>query len=187
MKKIPTLFKRDFMSGLVFNEVTPGCEAVLKGECIPTLKYDGSPVAYINGIWYKRFDAKPGKNIPDGAIACQDPDPITKHWPHWIPLDENDKSNKWFLAAINNTNFLPGNGKTYEAIGPHFQNNPYNLEKDVLMQHGNYIVEMPGFDFDSIEEFLMGEEIEGIVFWYHNQPLCKIKRSDFGFDWNKRR
>lgn len=26
-------------------------------------------------------------------------------------------------------------------------------------------------------------KIEGIVFWYGGKPLCKIKRSDFGFKW----
>lgn len=26
-------------------------------------------------------------------------------------------------------------------------------------------------------------EIEGIVFWKDGEPLCKIKRTDFGFEW----
>lgn len=26
--------------------------------------------------------------------------------------------------------------------------------------------------------------VEGLVFWKDGEPKCKIKRSDFGFDWN---
>lgn len=29
----------------------------------------------------------------------------------------------------------------------------------------------------------MEHEIEGIVFWKDGEPRCKIKRSDFGFEW----
>lgn len=25
--------------------------------------------------------------------------------------------------------------------------------------------------------------IEGLVFWFNGEPICKIKRTDFGFDW----
>lgn len=73
MKKIPTLFKRVFDDGAVYmtEEVTPGCEWVLEGLGDATEKVDGSAVARIKGVWYKRFDAKKGRRIPPGSIACQ--------------------------------------------------------------------------------------------------------------------
>jgi hypothetical protein len=72
MKKIPTLFAREFEGHRIVgikDEITPGCEeAFLNG--IATVKIDGSCCAIIDGIFYKRYDAKKGKRPPDGAIPC---------------------------------------------------------------------------------------------------------------------
>ena len=38
-------------------------------------------------------------------------------------------------------------------------------------------------DFNSIKEYLEDHKIEGLVFWLNGEPVCKIKRSDFGFSW----
>lgn len=73
---------------------------------------------------------------------------------------------------------------TYEAIGKHFQGNPYNMEYDILVKHGQDIVDVPR-SFEGIRDWLQSHKVEGIVFWKDNQPRCKIKRSDFGFEWNK--
>lgn len=71
---------------------------------------------------------------------------------------------------------------TYEAIGPHFQTNPYDLDKDILYRHGSEIVTV-NRSFDDIKEYLRTHAIEGLVFWKDGEPQCKIKRSDFGFKW----
>jgi hypothetical protein len=34
-----------------------------------------------------------------------------------------------------------------------------------------------------IREYLYYHKVEGIVFWKDGEPQCKIKRSDFGFEW----
>ena len=66
MKKIPTLFVRVFENRRIVdikNNITPGCEdAFLRG--IATVKIDGSCCAVINGVLYKRYDAKQGKPPP---------------------------------------------------------------------------------------------------------------------------
>ena len=158
MKKIPTLFKRVIEGHKIVEvlpEVTPGCEGVLNGELMPTVKIDGSCCAIINGKFYKRYDAKKGKAIPENAIKCQeDAVPVTGHLPCWVTVDENNASDKWFIEAYNN--FNTGNKKfkyydnnkniigidlhgfthdnrTFEAIGKHFQGNPYNLDFDILV------------------------------------------------------
>ena len=110
-------------------------EWVLAGEGAATEKIDGSCCAVISGVFYKRYDAKRGKIPPVNAIPCCDPDPITGHWPHWVPVDESDKSNIWFMEAYRNAG-CPTEEGTYEAIGPHFRANPYGLEKDVIEKHG---------------------------------------------------
>ena len=73
MKKIPTLFEREFENHKVISisdKVTPGMEWVLDGEGVATVKYDGTCCAIIDGVFYKRYDAKRGKKPPEGAIPC---------------------------------------------------------------------------------------------------------------------
>ena len=186
MKKIPTLFVRKFEGHKIVDitpEITPGCEvAFYQGTA--TVKIDGSCCAIIKGEFYKRYDAKKGKKPPEGAIPCCDPDPVTGHWPHWVKVDESNPADKWFVEALNNASskMTVGDG-TYEAIGPHFQGNPYNLPGDVLIKHGVIHISVKR-TFEGIRDFFAnGARMEGIVFWLDGEPVCKIKRTDFGLDW----
>ena len=192
MKKIPTLFHREFEGHKVVSidrDVEPGLEWVLAGEGVATEKIDGACCAVINGKFYKRYDAKKDKNgnlktPPAGAIPCDDPDPVTGHWPHWLLVDENNPADHWFIDAYERTSCGEQlEDGTYEAIGPHFQSNPYNLDFDVLQRHGTVIIDLPDRSFEGIREYLRTHNIEGIVFWKDDQPQCKIKRKDFGFKW----
>lgn len=188
MKKIPTLFERVFEDHKIVGitpKITKGMEWVLDGEGTATVKIDGACCAIINGKSYKRYDAKKGRTAPPGAIPCCDPDPITGHHPHWLICDPDDPADKWFLEAYKNfcANAEPEDG-TYEAIGPHFQANPYKLEKDILERHGIREIEIER-SFEGIKEYLSKNNIEGVVFWKDGEPKCKIKRSDFGFSWGK--
>ena len=187
MKKIPTLFVREFLDKHEFilkREVTPGLEWVLKGEGVATIKIDGSCTAIIDGVFYKRYDAKQGKTAPEGAIPCCEPDPITGHWPHWVKVDPSNKADRWFYEAYLNAGGASLEDGTYEAIGPHFQSNPYGLEKDTLERHGIRVVN-PERSYDGLHKFLEENYIEGLVFWKDGEPRCKIKRRDFGLPWNK--
>lgn len=188
MKKIPTLFERVYHDHKVINilpNVMPEMEWVLKGEGVATVKIDGSCCAIIDGKFYKRYDAKKGKPIPNGAIKCQEvADLVTGHLPCWVKCDRNNPADKWFWSAYDNgNNYSDG---TYEAIGPKFQGNPYNLTNNVLVKHGTEIVEVER-TFDGIRKYLLENNIEGLVFWKDGEPKCKIKRSDFGFSWNERK
>ncbi len=194
MKKIPSLFVREFVDHNVVNiknELSsPDLEEVLKFG-IPTVKWDGACCAIMNNTFYKRYDAKRGKTPPEGAIPCQpNPDPITDHWPHWLKIEKIKPEDKWFISAIEYkyaADMPYGyylNDGTYEAIGPHFNANPYNLKYDTLMQHGiDVITNLPGRTFEDIKNYLNKTPIEGIVFWLGNEPRAKIKRTDFGFKW----
>lgn len=193
MKKIPTLFERTYdekgrIIGITDNP-KKGLEWVLAGEGYATIKVDGSCCAIIDGKFYKRYDAKNGKPVPEGAIKCQEEaDPITGHLPCWVECSRDNPADKWFFKAYDEmiaSGYGYSDNHTYEAIGPHFQSNPYNLEKDTLFEHGcgASIIENLPRTFESIKEFLKNTPIEGIVFWKDNIPQCKIKRSDFGFKW----
>lgn len=195
MKKIPTLFKRTFENHKVVgitNEITPGCEeAFLHGKM--TTKFDGSCCAIIDGVFYKRYDAKKGKKPPEGAIPCCEPDPITGHHPHWVKVDPENPADKWFIKALDTykasiddpEDGLVLNDGTYEAIGLHFQGNPYNLDHDILVRHGKaeWIFLTKDRTFETIRDFLRDRRHEGLVFWLDGEPVCKIKRTDFGFEW----
>ena len=183
MKKIPTLFKREFEGHRVVkitDEITPGCEeAFLHGDA--TIKFDGACCAFIDGVFYKRYDAKHGKKPPEGAIPCCDPDPVTGHWPHWVKVDENNPGDRWFVRAKERNPNMCFDG-TYEAVGKHFNGNPYNMEGDLLVRHGLIRVDVIR-DFINIKEFFEDNPVEGLVFWLNGEPVCKIKRKDFGFPW----
>ena len=199
MKKMPTLFHREFQGHQVIHispEVGPGLEWVLNGEGIATEKTDGACCAVIEGKFYKRYDAKKNKKSvmkmpPPGAIPCDDPDPVTGHWPHWVLVDEHNPADRWFVEAYNNACAevldAADNGglldATYEAVGPHFQGNPYKLTSDTLIRHGSIVIDLPDRSFSGIQSYLKNHTIEGIVFWKDGQPVCKIKRKDFGFKW----
>lgn len=193
MKKIPTLYERVFENHKIVDclpNILVGCEdAYYKG--IATEKIDGSCCAIIDGKFYKRYDAKGGKTIPVGAIKCQEePDKITGHLPCWVLVDKDNPADKWFYEAYYNTCMWTNNGLnledgTYEAVGKHFNGNPYNYNEDSLVKHGVQVIEVER-SFDAIKNYLKEHYIEGIVFWLDGQPVCKIKRSDFGFEWNKK-
>lgn len=187
MKKIPTLFERVFENhqkvGILPN-VTSGMEWVLTGEGTATEKMDGSCCAIIDGVFYKRYDAKRGKTPPAGAIPCCEPDAITGHWPHWVKVNPEDRGDMWHMTAYQNSNGQSLPDGTYEVIGPHFRNNPHGLEVDMLVKHGEHILEDVPRSFEGIRDYLKEHYMEGIVFWKDGEPRCKIMRSDFGFKWN---
>lgn len=187
MKKIPTLFVREYLGKgdfVLTREVTPGYEWVLKGEGEATVKIDGSATAVINGVYYKRYDAKRGKTPPPGAIACSKPDPITGHWPHWVRVDKDKPEDRWYYEAYLNAGGDKLTDGTYEAIGPHFQRNPYALPSDTLKRHGDEVIEVER-SYDGIKKYLEDHYIEGLVFWKDKEPQCKIKRRDYGLPWNQ--
>lgn len=191
MKKIPTLFERVYENHRIVDikpNVTPGMEWVLRGEGVATVKIDGACCAIIEGELYKRYDCKKGKEPPQGFIPCCEPDEVTGHWPGWVKCDRNNPGDKWFwkaydYAMIDCLSKLQDG--TYEAVGEHFQGNPYNKDYDVLIPHGRTEIKVER-TFEGIRKYLSENYIEGIVFWKDGQPQCKIKRSDFGFEWKKK-
>ena len=116
-----------------------------------------------------------------------------------MECDPANPADRYFLEAYHNA------WLARETIGPAWQNNPYGLSTNNLIRHGrDKILELSwaetghlegdsdfGWKFvhhqvlslEMIRDYLKTHKIEGIVFWLDGQPLCKIKRSDFGFEW----
>lgn len=193
MKKIPSLYKRDYEGNRqVYDDVVPGCEWVLDGEGVATLKLDGSACMYLGGIWYKRYDRKRNrktgkyKDAPLGWVGCEnEPNEHTGHWPGWLPVDNDNPADKWHVEAMGNLQAHPIDGATYELVGPKVQGNPYGYSEHLFMKHGGVIVDGGLFDlsFESIKTYLRSCVVEGIVWHHPDGRMCKIKRRDFGFKW----
>lgn len=180
MRKIPCAVEREF-EGRGFTltgKLTEGCEDDVAFG-VPTRKRDGTATAIINGELYARYDAKRGAVPPEGAIPCQEPDPVTGHWPHWVKADR--KEDKWIREAFENSSALVDG--TYEACGPKIGSNHERLETHVLFRHGAEVLDVPDRSFDGLRVYLQSNRIEGIVFWRDGEPRNKVRRHDFGFEW----
>lgn len=190
MKKIPTVFVKEYKDHKVVgikNEFTSEETKYAFEHGLPTVKWDGACCAIIDGELYKRYDAKKGKTPPAGAIPCCEADPITGHHPHWVKCDEDNPSDKWFIMAFTisskiHIGDLPDG--TYEAVGTHFNGNPYGMGCDVLLGHGGARAYDVPRDFEGIKDYLKDFSGEGLVYWVNDEPVAKIKRSDFGYPWN---
>jgi hypothetical protein len=185
MIKMPCLFQGVFEGrsrAALLEDVTPGCEWVLADEGLATRKYDGTACAVINGELYKRYDAKQGKEPPEGAIPCCDPDPITGHWPHWLKVDPRKAEDRYFVQTWQGIKgALPAG--TYELCGPKVGSNAEGFSSHVFVRHGADMLHGVPRTYAGLREYLGDNLIEGIVFHHPDGRMCKIRRHDFGWPW----
>nr|WP_294779312.1 DUF5565 family protein [uncultured Flavobacterium sp.] len=180
MKKISTLFGKDPNDlGRVIDKINVANKWVFDGEAIATRKFDGTSAAIISGELFKRFDAKKGRTIPAGAIPCQEADPISGHQPHWLKCDRSKSEYKHFFEGFDELEKIVDG--TYELCGPKVQGNPENFEKHTLVKHGSEVLDFLNLEFNDLKEFLLENDIEGIVFHHISDGrMCKLRKTDFG-------
>lgn len=182
MKKIPTLFKRDFTKkGRITNEYDSRVEWIVNGEGTATRKYDGSSALVRHGKLYKRYELKPG-NMAPSDFELIDSDEKTGKKIGWVQVGWGN-DDKWFREAIPGGNpdkvNLPDG--TYELIGPKVQGNPEQLDLHQLFPHANAeTYENVPTDYDGLEEWLIDKDIEGLVWHHPDGRMAKIKKKDFG-------
>ena len=182
MKKMRTLFIKDPDQGFkVTKEIDPSCMWVYTQKNVkPTQKFDGSACAIIDGVLYKRYDAKKGKQVPYGAIPCGEPDEITGHFPHWLKCNRDKPEDKYFFEAYDHYYCLSDG--TYELCGEKINGNPEKIKNThYLLRHGSKVLDITDLSYESIKEYLSKADIEGIVFHGENGEMCKIRKIDFGF------
>ena len=182
MKKISTLFEKDPKDlGRVIDKINKENAWVFEGKAVATRKFDGTSVAIIDGELFKRFDAKKGRKIPDGAIPCQDADSKSGHHPHWVKCDRTKAEDRFFFEGFENLNTIIDG--TFELCGPKVQGNPERFETHQLVKHGSEIIDLESVAFEDLKNFLMKDDtdIEGIVFHHvSDERMCKLRKSDFG-------
>lgn len=184
MNKIISLFRRNYETDhLVSNEVVPGAEWVLAGEGTPTRKWNGTCCMVRDGVLYKRYEVKRGKNRPPLFTAATDTDPITGKTQGWVPVSADSKEDKWSREAWREgidlrTKELFRNG-TYELCGPKVQGNPEDMPEHHLISHGAWILTTNPRTFDEIKEYFRLSSFEGIVWHHEDGRMVKIKATDF--------
>lgn len=205
MKKTPLLFVYDYENDITTDKVKLGNEWVFEGEGKASIKVDGSACLFKDGKLWKRFDRRLNKKFdkkfkngevfehitidmfrdaPDGFVPCEEnPDPVTYHWPGWVPVSADKPEDVFHIEALKNSGKLI-EGKTYELVGPKLSDNPYKLERHELWEHGALEVEIKR-DFYSIKKFLKENEVEGLVFTHEDGRMAKVRRKDFNIFWVK--
>ncbi len=178
MKKIISLYQRNYETDrLVRDEVVPGAEWVLAGEGTATRKWDGTACMVRGGRLYKRYDVKRGRQQPPNFEPAQEPDPVTGHWPGWIPVTDGP-DDKWFRDGLAHDPALPDG--TYELVGPKVQGNPERVARHLLVPHGADILQDAPRNFDAMPSYFQAHNIEGIVWHHPDGRMVKIKAKDFG-------
>lgn len=177
MKKMQTVFRIDRDTHRATDEVQ--VQWVMEGEGRATVKHDGTSCMIEDGKLFRRYDAKKNKTPPDGWVPCEpSPDPVTGHWPGWVPVDFSDPQCRWHTEAFEE-GLADG---TYELVGPKVQGNRYGLDRHALWRHGSEVVEVVRTR-DAIVGWLTDNRAEGLVFHHPDGRMAKVRRKDFGIEW----
>lgn len=183
MRKIPTLFERDFEGSngrYVLPNVTPGCDWVLAGEGKATRKYDGTCILIRrDGLVVKAFarrEVKAGKPKPDNFILVEH-DETTGKKVGWEPAEQSGFA-KFIAEALTDDGIVPG---TYELVGPKIQGNPEGEPEHRLIPHGEFVIGDAPRDFDGLRDYLSADDFpfEGIVWHHPDGRMAKLKKRDF--------
>lgn len=181
MKKIPTLFKRDFdNNGVIYDAYSEGTEWVVNGEGVATRKYDGTSVLIRDGKMYKRYELKAGRTAPPDFEPV-DEDKTTGKTMGWVQVGWGAED-KWFRDAIEggNPDKVNMSDGTYELLGPKVQGNPEQAEKHYLQLHANaeQYPDAP-VGFEELKDWLADKDIEGLVWHHPDGRMVKIKKKDY--------
>lgn len=186
MKKVPRVLNLEWdkQTPRHTGGFRPECEWVARGEGIATIKLDGTACLVTGDGLFARYDAKHGKKPPEDFVPAQDAaDPITGHWPGWVPVTAEKPGYKHHWAAwLRERDRLTAG--TYELCGPHFQSNPYGLTEDTFERHGARVVAAPDRSFDGLRALVQSvQPAEGIVFHHADGRMAKVCADEFGIKW----
>lgn len=205
MKKTPIVFLMDYEKDELTAQVRKGLEWVVAGQGVATVKFDGQAALWQDGKLWRRYDRKltkqaqlrhnrgktldPGdmsnfKSPPEGFVPCEaNPDPVSFHWPGWLPVSVDKPEDQWFVEALAHLDEPMVEGQTYELVGPTLALNAYGLERHALWRHGRDVVELADRSFEALGAFLAANEVEGLVFHHPDGRMAKLRRKDFKLFW----
>lgn len=180
MKKIQTLFKRDFYNGgKILSQYSDDVAWVVAGVGIATRKYDGMCSLVRDGKLYRRYELKEGRTAP-ADFEPIDHDETTGKTMGWVQVGWGNED-KYFREAAGDPDNVDLKDGTYELLGPKVQGNPEHFSNHVLLSHDQpeVLYDVPT-DFYALCDYLEDKDIEGIV-WHNNDGrMVKIKKKDYG-------
>jgi len=180
MKKIPTLFLRDFANNpkVVTAEPNPACAWVFAGEGDETVKLDGTCARIQGGRLFKRRELRPTDSAPVGFEEA-DFDEKTGKRVGWVPVGDGP-DDRYFREAFERFHTPPADG-TFELIGPKVQGNPEKRKWHELVRHGLLKpLEPPPRTYEGLRDWLAAHSMEGLVWHHPDGRMAKIKGRDFG-------
>lgn len=203
MKKIPSIFQRLERSSLVnVDNVMPECTWVFEenAQMLITVKHDGTPVRYKNGVFQQRRTLKskldPGTEgipQPKDFELCQvgptfDDESKQWEWPGWVPLETQ------FKALVDEAVVSRGGMKseednyTFELCGPKINGNPEGWDTHHLFIHGDQVVqcvEQGTLTVPLLLSLIKSLPYEGVVIYEGcgEMRMAKLKRRDLGLSW----
>lgn len=181
MKKIPTIFARDWNGdrSRVVDAPHQDCAWVFAGEGVATRKLDGTSCLVRGNRLFKRRELKAGQSEPANFIS-EGTDAETGKTVGWVPVGDGPED-KYHREAWTGADKWPDG--TYELIGPNVQGNPEHSKFHLLIRHGGGPAGSLGNvprEFNELGKWLVGQDIEGIVFHHPDGRMAKIKLRDFG-------
>lgn len=180
MKKIPTIFERDWNGdrSRVVDHPHADCGWVFDGDGIATQKLDGSCCLFSGGKLWKRRELKKGQSAPPNFVLA-DEDEETGKTVGWVPVGDGPED-RWHREAFSGH---CSEGHTYELVGPKVQGGIETYPEHRLIDHRECLM----FDIDKhqrtfagLRDWLTGRNIEGLVFHHPDGRMGKIKLRDFG-------
>lgn len=198
MEKIATLFSRERRSGKVTSDCNP---EVLQPslEWVATEKLDGINVRLtVRSETVVRLEVRCPPNVK------QREDGITHPW-YRDAHSEEDGRDYWLWNAARNTNLsgVPDGEWEGEAVGPKIQKDSLGLPSHRVFLFSLIpwaetldagcpippILHRAPLDYDMLMDWLPAQAsgvnpeigIEGIVWWFYDEPVAKIKTSDFRY------
>lgn len=199
MRKIPTLFERERRSGKVTSSPSP---EVLQPslEWIATEKLNG-----VNVRLTVRNETMVRLEVRQPPTHKQREDGILTPWYADALSDEVSNRHYWLWNAARNTNLtgVPDGEWEGEAVGPKIQSDSLQLPSHRVflfslipwMEHLNPGCPVPPVldrvptDYDMLMDWLPMQKslvnpdvtIEGVVWWFFDEAVAKIKTSDFRY------
>ena len=180
MKKIPTIFERDWNGdrSRVVDVINPKAQWVFDGLGWPTQKLDGTSCMIKDHQLYKRREMRKDETPPADFILA-DHDDETGKTVGWVPVT-NAAEDQWHRLAFG---FPAGKEDgTYELVGPKVQGNPEGYASHQLVNHlaSGLLLDAVPLTFDGLKAWLSEHNVEGIVWHLDDGRMAKIKVRDFG-------
>lgn len=187
MKKIKTLFTRDFDKG---GKITKEYAVELLESTVATEKINGTNVRLtVRNNTLIRLEKRRNPSKLQKAKGIENP------W--YVDADDYGPEDKWIYEAARDTDLseIEDGEWSGEAVGPKVQGNPLKLEKHevILFSHPEVrrkrltFAVNPPLSFEELKEWLLKKKslignncfIEGVVWWLDSKPISKIKARDF--------